>query len=158
MRKIYIYLHNRKIGTLAVNFNIAPKIVFYVLILMSLVATFGFRFSSRHCAMFKILAHKFYNFAVVTKKSGEFHRQAPKVLLQRGLSPYFPHTTLRNNTNLLAAKMRPRYGCDCGLRRRIYVAALSGSCYKPFCDLKQNFKPDAIQIKLSPRLKVCEIL
>ncbi len=29
MRKIYIYLH-RKIGTLAVNFNIAPKIVFYV--------------------------------------------------------------------------------------------------------------------------------
>lgn len=30
MCKIYIYPHNRKIGTLAVNFNIAPKIVFCV--------------------------------------------------------------------------------------------------------------------------------
>lgn len=27
-----------------------------------------------------------------------------------------------------------------------------------FAILKQNFKPDAIQVKLSPRLKVCEIL
>lgn len=146
MHKIYIYLHNRKIGTLAVNFNIAPKIVFYVLILMSLVVTFGFRFSSRRRALFKILAHKFYNFTVVTKErripsSGAENPAAARACrISRILRCGILQTCL-------PAKMRLRYGCGCGLCRRIYVTALRGLCYEPLRDLKQNFKPDAIQIK-----------
>ena len=157
MHKIYIYLHNRKIGTLAVNFNIAPKIVFYVLILMSLVATFGFRFSSRRRALFEILAHKFYNFTAVIKK-----RQIPSSGAESPAAARACRISRISRCGILqtylSAKMRPRYECGCGLCRRIYIMVLRGSRYEPLRDLKQNFKPDAIQIKLSPRLKVCEIL
>ena len=67
MRKIYIYLHNRKIGTLAVNFNIAPKNCFIRFNFDELGCSIRFSLLSRRCALFKILAHKFYNLTVVTK-------------------------------------------------------------------------------------------
>ena len=68
MRKIYIYLHNRKIGTLAVNFNIAPKNCFIRFNFDEPGCNIRLSLLSRRCALFKILAHKFYNFTVVTKE------------------------------------------------------------------------------------------